>query len=132
MRLATLTRNLMPLAVSAVLAAGVLAQEHVNINPNAVRDQVNQSGSSGAGSSSQGQQGPSQAEIKMPPKKPAKAPAKAPAQPAAQAPSKAPGKAPATAQAGAPAKPAPAAAAKPGFRGTPERRCLFPPWGLMG
>jgi Tfp pilus assembly protein PilP len=109
MRLATLTRNLMPLAVSAVLATGVLAQEHVNINPNAVRDQVNQSGSSGAGSSSDGQQAPSQAEIKMPPKKPAKAPA----QPAAQAPSKAPGKAPATAQAGAPAKPAPAAAAKP-------------------
>ena len=112
MRLATLTRNLMPLAVSALLATGVLAQEHVNVNPNAVRDQVNQAGSSGSDSSAPGQQGPSQAEIKRPPKKPATAPAKAPAQPAAQAPSQAPAKAPASAQAKAPAKPAPAAAAK--------------------
>ena len=111
MRLATLSRTLMPLAVSAVLATGVWAQEHVNISPGAVRDQVNQSGSAGSGSSAPADQGPSQAEIKMPKKKPAAAPAKAPAP--------APAKAPAKAQAAAPAKPAagkesPKAAAAPG------------------
>ncbi|HWX37664.1 MAG TPA: hypothetical protein VNY09_00405 [Candidatus Sulfotelmatobacter sp.] len=98
----------MPLAVSAVLATGVLAQEHVNISPNTVRDQLNQSGSSGSGSSADSPQGPSQAEIKAPKKKPAAAPAKGPA----PAPAKAPAKAAANAQASAPAKPAASAPGK--------------------
>lgn len=131
MRLATFMKSLMPLAVSAVLATGVLAQEHVNINPNSVRDQLDQGASSGSGSAPQ-QQGPSQAEIKMPKKPapakaaaqaapaPAKPAAPASAKPAAQAPAKTPAapasqaaaKAPAKPQTAAPAKPAPAAAAK--------------------
>ena len=102
MRLATISRILMPLAVATVLATGLPAQEHVNITPGTVRDQLNQAGSSGSGSQAQPPQGPSQAEIKMP-KKPA-APAKGPA-PSGD-------KAPAKAQAGAPAKPAPKAPAK--------------------
>jgi hypothetical protein len=119
MRLATLSRTLMPLAVSAVLATGVWAQEHVNISPGAVRDQVNQSGSSGSGASAPADQGPSQAEIKMPKKKPAAAPAKGAAPASGKAPAPAPAKAPAKAQAAAPAKPAagkepPKAAAAPG------------------
>ena len=92
MRLATFMKSLMPLAISAVLATGVLAQEHVNINPNAVRDQLDQGASSGSGSASQQPQGPSQAEIKMP-KKPAQAKpaAQQPAKPAGQV-TPAPGK----------------------------------------
>ncbi len=132
MRLAIITKSLMPLAVSAVLATGVFAQEHVNINPNAVRDQLDQGASSGSGPAPQQSSGPSQAEVKMPKKpapakpaapQPAKAaaqatpatakpvpptPAKAPAAPANQAAAKAP----ANAQAAAPAKPDTAAAAK--------------------
>jgi hypothetical protein len=42
MRLAKSWRTLWPLALSAVLAAGALAQEHPNIQPNSVRDQLNQ------------------------------------------------------------------------------------------
>jgi Tfp pilus assembly protein PilP len=40
MRLAKSSRTLLPLALSAVLATCVLAQEHPNIQPNAVRDQL--------------------------------------------------------------------------------------------
>jgi len=112
MRLATLSRTLMPLAVSAVLATGVLAQEHVNISPNTVRDQLNQSGSSGSGSSADSPQGPSQAEIKAPKKKPAAAPAKGPA----PAPAKAPAKAAANAQASAPANAPTKSAAGPAVK----------------
>jgi Tfp pilus assembly protein PilP len=116
----------MPLAVATVLATGLPAQEHVNIAPGTVRDQLNQAGSSGSGSQAQPQQGPSQAEIKMPkkpaapPKAPApsadKAPAKAqagtPAKPAAKAPAKEPAKAPAKASTAAPIKSAASAPAK--------------------
>lgn len=133
MRLAIIKKSLMPLAVSAVLATGVFAQEHVNINPNSVRDQLDQGASSSSGSAPQQPQGPSQAEIKMP-KKPAPAkaaaqqPAKAAAQaaptpgkPGAQPPAKAPAapanqaaaKAPAKPQASAPTKPAAAVAKAP-------------------
>jgi hypothetical protein len=42
MRLAKSWRTLWPLALSAVLAAGALAQEHPNIQPNSIRNQLNQ------------------------------------------------------------------------------------------
>jgi hypothetical protein len=42
MRLAKSSRTLLPLALSAVLATCALAQDHPNIQPNAVRDQLNQ------------------------------------------------------------------------------------------
>lgn len=105
----------MPLVAATVLATGVPAQEHVNITPGTVRDQLNQAGSSGSGSQAQ-PQGPSQAEIKMP-KKPA-APAKGPA-PSAN-------KAPAKAQAGAPAKPAAKAPAKEPAK-APAKASTTPP-----
>ena len=40
MRLAKSSRTLLPLALSAVLATCALAQEHPNVQPNAVRDQL--------------------------------------------------------------------------------------------
>ncbi len=40
MRLAKSSRTLLPLALSAVLATCALAQEHPNVQPNAVRDQM--------------------------------------------------------------------------------------------
>ena len=120
MRLATISRILMPLAVATVFATGMLAQEHVNITPGTVRDQLNQAGSSGSGSQAQPQQGPSQAEIKMP-KKPA-APAKGPA------PSD---KTPAKAQAGAPAKPAAKAPAKEPAK-APAKASTTPPMKSAG
>jgi hypothetical protein len=40
MRLAKSSRTLLPLALSAVLAASVFAQDHPNVQPNAVRDQL--------------------------------------------------------------------------------------------
>jgi Tfp pilus assembly protein PilP len=43
MRLAKKSRTLLPLAFSAVLATCTLAQDHPNIQPNAVRDQLQQS-----------------------------------------------------------------------------------------
>jgi Tfp pilus assembly protein PilP len=117
MRLATISRILMPLAVATALATGVPAQEHVNISPGTVRDQLNQAGSSGSGSQAQPQQGPSQAEIKAP-KKPA-APAKGPA-PSAD-------KAPAKAQVGAPAKPAAKAPATKEPAKAPAKAPTTPP-----
>jgi Tfp pilus assembly protein PilP len=50
MRLANSSRTLLPLALSAVLATCAFAQEHPNVNPNAVRGQLAQP-SSGAGGS---------------------------------------------------------------------------------
>lgn len=114
MRLATISRTLTPLAVSAMLAACAWAQ--ANISPNTVRDQLNQSNAAPAaaqGPSSPAQQGASQAEVKMPKKPAAPAPAaKAPASAAAKtAATSAPA---AKAQAAVPAKPATPAAAKAG------------------
>src|SRR6266851_4651875 len=40
MRLAKSSRTLLPLALSAVLATCTLAQEHPNVQPNAVREQL--------------------------------------------------------------------------------------------
>jgi len=93
MRLAKSSRTLIPLALSALLATCALAQEHPNIQPNAVRDQLSKQ--SAAGSQPQSA-----------PPKPAKAPAKAPAPPATKGQTKAP------AAAKGPAKTAPGNSAK--------------------
>jgi len=115
----------MPLVLSAVLATCVLAQEHPNISPNAVRNQLNQPADASQ-SQPQAQQGPSQAEVKLPKKKathPAKGPASAEAKAPAKAPASGPPKAPATATTQAsgttPAKSAPAKASANGPAKTP-------------
>jgi Tfp pilus assembly protein PilP len=82
MRLAKSSRTLLPLALSAVLATCVLAQDHPNIQPNAVRDQLMQ-------------QVPATSQPQSAPQTPAPAPTK---RPPAKGPMKAPGKAPATAK----------------------------------
>jgi hypothetical protein len=89
MRLAKSSRTLLPLALSAVLATCVLAQERPNIQPNAVRDQLMNQGS---GNSQASTAPPTQAPSSAKPSSPAsaKAPAKAPAKSAAKAPAKSP------------------------------------------
>ena len=93
MRLAKSTRTLLPLTLSAVLATCAWAQEHPNVQPNAVRDLVT---NQAAGSPSQAKAAPQTPA--PPPAKPlspatAKAPAKAPAKASAKAAPKAPAKA---------------------------------------
>jgi len=90
MRLAKSSRTLLPLAFSAVLATCALAQEHPNVQPNAVRDQLTKQASNPSQPSSAPQtpapppakpSGPATAKVppKTPPKAPAKTQAKAPA-----------------------------------------------------
>ncbi len=95
MRLAISSRTLLPLAFSAVLATCALAQEHPNIQPNAVRDQLMKQASGG----SQPQSAP-QTQAPAPAKPPAPAPTKAPAKAraAAKQTAKGPAKAPAAAK----------------------------------
>jgi Tfp pilus assembly protein PilP len=101
MQLAKSSRTLLPLALSAVLATCAFAQDHPNVQPNAVRDQLTKQVSAGAQP-----QGAPQAAAKTPAPPAAKAPAPAKAQ--------APAKSPAPAAVKAPAKaPAAPAAAKP-------------------
>jgi Tfp pilus assembly protein PilP len=78
MRLAKSSRTLLPLALSAVLATCALAQEHPNIQPNAVRDQLTNQVPGG----SQPQSAP-------------QTPAPSPEKPSGPATAKAPAKAPA-------------------------------------
>ncbi len=81
MRLAKSSRTLLPLALSAVLATCALAQEHPNLQPSAVRDQLMK-------------QGPGNSQAPSAPRTPAPSPVKhsgpatpkAPAKPAAKAP----------------------------------------------
>jgi hypothetical protein len=87
MQLAKLSRNMLPLALSAVLATCALAQDHPNIQPNAVRDQLNKA--------------PAPAQ---PPAAPPASLAKQPSPAATQTPAKAPAKAPSKASAKTPAK----------------------------
>src|SRR5579862_805891 len=91
MRLAKSSRTLLPLALSAVLATCTFAQEHPNVQPNAVRDQLMKQ----TPGEPQPQSAP-QASAPAPAKRPApaqtKAPAKAPA--AAKDSAKGPAKAP--------------------------------------
>jgi hypothetical protein len=91
MRLVKSSRNLLPLALMAVLATCALAQEHPNVQPNAVRDQLTNQASNQS----------------QPPSAP-QAPAAAPATPSGPASAKATKKASAKAKAQAKAK-APAA-----------------------
>jgi len=84
MRLAKSSRTLLPLAFSAVLATCALAQEHPNIQPNAVRDQLTNQASNQSQPPSAPQapatspEKPSApATAKVPPKTSPKAPAKA-------------------------------------------------------
>lgn len=99
MRLAKSSRTLLSLAFSAVLATCALAQEHPNVQPNAVRDQLAKQASN---------QSPAPSAPQAPAASPAKpavpAPAKAPAKTQAKASAKAPAKAPAKAKAPAAAK----------------------------
>jgi hypothetical protein len=100
MRLAKSSRILLPLGLSAVLATCVLAQEHTNVQPSAVRDQLSK-------------QAPGQPPAPSAPPAPAPSPAKpvAPAKAPAKKSAKAPAKVPATAKdstkaaSGNPAKP---------------------------
>src|SRR5216683_114136 len=106
MRLAKSSRTLLPLALSAVLATCTLAQEHPNVQPNAVRGQL-------ATPVPAGSQPPSAPQA--PPPSPAKgsgpATAKAPVKAPTKASTKAPAKAPGTAK--GPAKAASGNSAKP-------------------
>ena len=92
MRLAKSSRTLFPLALSAILATCALAQEHPNVQPSAVRDQVMKQvpaepqppsapqapADSAAKSSTPAKaKGPAKAQAKRPAKAPAKAPATA-------------------------------------------------------
>lgn len=110
MRLAKSWRTLWPLAFSAVLATGALAQEHPNIQPNAVRDQLTQQASS-----------PSQAPTAA---APSGSPAPATARRKRGAAAKAPGKAPSAAKGAGKAASA-TAAAKPAEEKPPVRRDPF-------
>ncbi len=101
MRLAKSSRTLLPLALSAVLATCALAQEHPNVQPGAVRDQLSKPVSDGSQAPSPPQT-PAAAPAKPAGPATAKAPAKAPAKAAAKAPAKAPEKAAAKAPAKAP------------------------------
>jgi hypothetical protein len=121
MRLAKSTRTLVPLALWAVLATGALAQDHPNVQPGAVRDQLTKPVPAAPPPAS-APQAPAPSAAKPPAptkakgqgKAPAKAPEKAPAKAQEKAPAKAPektAKAPATAP--DKAKTASANAAKP-------------------
>ena len=83
MRLAKSSRTLLPLALSAVLATCALAQEHPNVQPNAVRDQLTKQAPGGS----------------QPPSAP-QTPAPAPAKPPAPAQRKGSGEGPGSCEAG--------------------------------
>jgi hypothetical protein len=85
MRLAKSSRTLLPLALSAVLATSVFAQDHPNVQPNAVRDQLMK-------------QTPGSAQPQTAPPPPAPPAAKGPAPATSKAPVKAAAKTPADAK----------------------------------
>jgi Tfp pilus assembly protein PilP len=89
MRLAKKSRTILPLAFSAVLATCGMAQDHPNIQPNTVRDQLQQS------STGPKPQANSSAAASSPAKNLAPPAAKPPAKTSAQMPPAAPGKTPA-------------------------------------
>jgi Tfp pilus assembly protein PilP len=114
MRLAKSSRTLLPLALSAVLATCALAQDHPNIQPNAVRDQL-------------AQQSSNQSQPPSAPPSPAPAPAKPSGPAAAKAPAKAPGKAAAKAQAKAKTPGKAPAKAPEAAKGAAEAASAKPP-----
>jgi Tfp pilus assembly protein PilP len=97
MRLAKSSRTLLPLALSAVLATCAWAQEHPNVQPNAVRDQLMKP-APGASQPQSAPQAPAPSPAKRPAPSATKAPAKAPAPASAKESAKAPAKAPAAAK----------------------------------
>ena len=110
MRFAKFSRTLLPLALPVVLATCAFAQEHPNVSPNSVRDQLMKG--SGASQAAPAPQAPASEPIQNTAKKaPAKAKAPEPAPPAAaKAPQKTPpAAAKAPAKTSAPAAKAPAA-----------------------
>ena len=109
MRLAKKSRTLLPLGLSAVLATCALAQDHPNVQPNAVREQLTK-------------QDAGQSQAPSAPQTPAPAPAKRPAPAASKAPAKAPGKAPADAKDST--KAASAASGKPSAEKPAEEKPL--------
>jgi len=113
MRLANSSRTLLPLALSAVLATCALAQDRPNVQPNAVRDQLNQApgASQPPGAATAPAPPPAKPSSPAAANAPAKAPVKAPAKAQAAAPAKAPATTPAKAPATGPAKAPPAATA---------------------
>ena len=125
MRLAKTTRTLLPLAFSAVLVTCAWGQEHPNVQPNKVRDQLNQaSAGSPPPAAPQATTPPTGKPSAAPaPKAPAKAKAAAPAATATPAPAKDASKAPAkpAADAKAPAKTAASASNKPGAKPAEEK-----------
>jgi Tfp pilus assembly protein PilP len=98
MRLAKKSRTILPLAFSAVLATCGMAQDHPNIQPNAVRDQLQKS------STAPKPQANSPAAASSPAKTPSQSAAKPPVKTIAQTPSAAPGKTPAKPAVATPAK----------------------------
>jgi len=98
MRLAKKSRTLLPLAFSAVLATCALAQDHPNVQPNAVRDQLQQ------GSTGTKPQANSPAPAPFPAKTQSPAAAKPPAKTLAQVQPPVPGKTPAKQPVAVPAK----------------------------
>jgi hypothetical protein len=79
MRFAKSSRTLLPLALSAVLATCAMAQDHPNIQPNMVRDQLNKApgGSPAPAAAPQNSAPPAKPAAPIAPKGAAKAPAKA-------------------------------------------------------
>ena len=94
MRFAKSSRTLFPLALTAVLATCALAQEHPNVQPNAVRDQL----ANQTPAPPQAQSAP-----QPPPPKPGPSPAKGPTPTAPKAPVKTPAPGPGTTVAKPPA-----------------------------
>jgi Tfp pilus assembly protein PilP len=123
MRVAKISRTLLLLALPVVPVACALAQEHPNVQPSAIRDQLKQ-----APAEAQSQPA-APAKVAPPQKIPSQAPAKVPpakaatsAAPAAAAKAAAPAKAPAKASAKAPAKaPAKAVAKTPAAKPPAEK-----------
>jgi hypothetical protein len=87
MRLAKKSRTILPLALSAVLATCAMAQDHPNVQPDAVRGQLLKKVSIGSKP-----QGDSQTAAPPPAKSPGPAGAQSPAKTAAQGPMPAPSK----------------------------------------
>ncbi len=131
MRVAQFSRILVLLTLPAVTAACALAQDHPNVSPSAVRDQLMKA----AGGASQPQAG-APAKTPAPPKSGTQAPTKAGATPKSAPPaappsgaakSSVPGKAPAKAQAKAPAKAPVKAPAKAPATAASEKPAAKPP-----
>jgi hypothetical protein len=110
MRLAKTSRTLLPLALTAVLATCAWAQDHPNIQPNAVRDQLNQGPAAAPAAPKPSAPPPAKHPGAMAPKAPAKAPAKVTA------------KAPVDAKSAA--KPAEAASGKPPVEKPAEEKAV--------